>query len=187
MATVYEEYEKKAKEKTGDKSLLEQAAEARTAKEGRREMFKEGGAELIEEAKKAPEDIMRATEAGVAKSLAAAPKTDIRALAGTASEQQREGAIEESKARQEAAAQMMDVAVAVEDAGTTPEDISAAKAVLTTGMNEIIAKHKGFWNDDEDAMYTEIMDMINDPTIPPELKLEFEKKADDIKSGERDV
>ena len=75
----------------------------------------------------------------------------------------------------------------VEEAGSEIEDLAAARTEATTAMNTIIAKHKGFWNDDENAMYREIMDYLADPTIPPEVVVEFTQKAEDIRSKKWDV
>jgi hypothetical protein len=188
MATYQEQYAAEAKEKKGDKSLKELGTEAAEGRAGRRAMYAAGGQKLIEESEAAAEALEGAAQVGTAKALAAqGPSADLRALSGAATEAERAGAGAVAQARQQAAAGMMDVATGLEEMGTEVEDVSAKRQELTAAMNTIIDKHKGFWNDDEDAMYREIMDMVADPTTPEELKREFERKAEDIRSGDWDV
>jgi hypothetical protein len=188
MATYQEQYALEAKKKKGDKSLEELGTEAAEGRAGRRAMYAAGGQKLIEESEAAAEALEGVAQVGTAKALAAqGPGADLRALSGAATEAERAGAGAVAQARQQAAAGMMDVATGLEEMGTEVEDVSAKRQELTAAMNTIIDKHKGFWNDDEDAMYREIMDMVADPTTPEELKREFERKAEDIRSGDWDV
>lgn len=195
MATQQDIYTAEAKKKKGEKTMAELGKEAAESRAGRRAMYAAGGEKLYqageEKARKAEESvdaIRGAGQRGTAAALAAkGPSADLRALSGAATEAERAGEIavagaaeKAAGARQEAAASMMDVAVGLEEMGTEVEDYSAKRKELTAGMNAIIDKHKGFWNDDEEAMHTEILAMVDDPTIPEDLKQEFIDKANQI-------
>jgi hypothetical protein len=202
MASLTEKFEEDARAKKGQKSIGQLAKEAAEGRAGRREMYGKGAEELyaagMTKAKdiEGQVDVLRGAAAeGTAKALAAqGPSADLRSAAGVATEAEKQGQLavlqgmeKVGTAKQEAAAGLMDVAVGMEEIGTDVEDFSARRQELTAAMNTIIDKHKGFWNDDEEAMYREIIDMVNDPTIPQELKDEFTKKAEDIRSKEWDV
>jgi hypothetical protein len=170
-----------------EKTLEELGAEAAEARVQGREKFKEAADEMAEAAAETPEKIMEATERGVAKSLAAGSGQDIRSLSGATTEAQRAGEEAAQTAKQEAAAKRMEAETAKEEAGDEAADFSAQRTEYTAARNAIIDKHKGFWNDDEDAMYTELLKYAEDPTLDPDLVKDIRQEAEDIKSGKWDV
>jgi len=164
----------------GEKAARERA--------GRRAMFAAGGEDVITSGQQLAEDMAASGQVGVSKALAVAPGTDIRSLSGLATESQVGADVATGQARKEAAVGMMDVAKAMEEMGSEAEDFAAKKAEIDAGINAIIEKYKGSWNDDETAMSFEIRDMVRiDPTIPPKLKAYAFQKARDIKRGAWDV
>ena len=183
-----EEQAKKAKEIKGDKTTAELAAEAAEARAGRRSAFAAGGEEMIRASEALSGEIMSGAERGTASALAAAgPTADLRSLGGVASEARKDAAMQAAEAKISAGATKMDIAKAQEEMGSAAEDLAEKRKELDAGVNAIIDKHKGTFDDDEDAMHREIMNMLEDPTIPEDMKAEYAQKAEDIKSKKWDV
>ena len=189
MATIFDEASEEARKRKAAEnlSLEEQGKMLSTDREGRRQIFEDAASNLARTSKEAPDEIMRATEESTAKALGASPSKDLRTLQGVAEEAHVGGKLKSIEAKQQAAAQMMDVAVAAEEMGSEVEDYSAQLAEYTVARNAIIDKHKGFWNDDESAMYTELMQYSEDPTLDPKLKTMVIAQAEDIKSKKWNV
>ena len=70
--------------------------------------------------------------------------------------------------------------------GTEAQASQAKIANYDTKINKIIGKHKNWMNDDEDAMYSEIMNLAAGET-DPQVKAYLQQQANDIKTKVWDV
>jgi hypothetical protein len=190
-STTFEEATAKAKKKSEGEALQDTINKAAEARAGRRGLFEEGAEDLLALGEKAPGIIRGEQERSLAQTLAAAgPQSDLRTLAGASAEQRKAAAGQILQAQQDAAAGKLDIAVAAEDVGDIAQDVEQRRTELTSQMHAVIDKYKGFFDDDEDSMYREIMASVSSlPTTGPlgELRREFEQRAQDIKDRVWDV
>ena len=177
----------KAKKEEG-LTQLEKGEAARARSEGRKELFSEGLFGRVEAAEKLAGELAGAGARGTARALAAqGPGGRLGDVATAQTEAEAATKTQEAAALGQAEEAKIAAAEGLEAAGEAIEDISAARNEATLAMNTIIDKHKGLFNDDEAAMYREIMDYLADPMIPEEVRAEFTQKAEDIRTKKWDV
>jgi len=167
----------------------QRGAEQRLSRQARREEYEQAalaGVDTAEEALAAQKKVASATTGKVLGQLPTG-EGGLRQAADIQAGVERDTAGDVALAAQAVNEEKMKGLKLIEEAGSEIEDLAAARTEATTAMNTIIAKHKGFWNDDENAMYREIMAYLEDPTIPPEIVVEFTQKAKDILSKKWDV
>lgn len=156
-------------------SLTEQAAAGRR---GRRRAFAMGGEEMIAAAEGQPAMRMKQAERGGAQAVAMSGETDIRGISGTQQEMRQVAAEKIGEDKMKAGATKMDVAEAIERAGTEAGDVEAQRKEFMQGMHQIIAANKGFWDDDEGMMRKQIYGMVAGLPEDDPLRLEMEREAD---------
>ena len=180
-----------AKARAAGKSGKELITAGAETKEGRRALLEEGVLEGVAVGESAPEEIMKASERGIAKTLeVAGPNADLRTLAATSEEARRSAATDVLAAKEAAAAGKVEGAIALEEAGDISADIETKSTELANAVTAAINAHKGFFDDDEEGMYRDIMTVVNNlPDTPEydELRAEYTQKAEDIKSKKWDV
>jgi len=176
------------------KSLSELTAQAAVEKAERRKEMAAGGAEILAAAQQkagvaagGKDVILGQAERGISEALSAqvgAGPADLRALAGTSTEA-RAGAAQAIQAAETEAAiaageiggSRMDVAKALEEMGSEAEDMLERKKEWTAAYHKIIKSHKGFWDDNESGMRSDILTMIAGYPDDDPLVIEFKKKA----------
>ena len=164
----------------GGGSLSELTRKAGKGRRGRRRAFAVGGEEMIAAAEEQPEIRMKQAERGGAQAVAMSGETDIRGISGTQQELRRTAAEKIAEDKMKAGATKMDVAEAVERAGTEAGDVEAQRKEFMEGMYQIINSNKNWYDDDEPAMRRGIYEMVAGMPEDDPLRLEFEAKADSM-------